>query len=100
MVQGEAKMRNSCPGCGMMMLSHYISLVNREVPLKPEFDLTRAVVHSVLVVSAPLANTSLPEGLHRLTLSARSGRISVPGQIHLLSPLLADLFNTAAHAGL
>lgn len=53
MVQGEAKMRNSCPGCGMMMLSHYLSLVNREVPPKPEFDLTGAVVHSILIVSAP-----------------------------------------------
>lgn len=51
MVQGEAKTRNSCPGCGMM-LSHYITLVNRKVPTKPEFDLTGAVVHSKLVVSA------------------------------------------------
>lgn len=53
MVQGESKTRNSCPGCGMMILSHYISRVNWEVPPKSEFDLTRAVVHSVLVVSAP-----------------------------------------------
>lgn len=51
MVQGEAKTRNSCPGCGMM-LSHYVTLVNRKVPTQPEFDLTRAVVHSKLIVSA------------------------------------------------